>query len=59
MSSIVTEPRWIAPPSLLKLLASLLICFAAAAFGSWMTIPNIAGWYTSLAKVQLGRSSTP
>jgi len=33
-----------------KLIASLAVCFAAAAIGSAFTTPSIATWYASLAK---------
>lgn len=44
------QPSWLAPSSLLRLLVALVICFAAAAAGSAMTLPFIHGWYATLVK---------
>jgi tryptophan-rich sensory protein len=38
------------PPSALLLIACLGLSFAAAAIGSALTLPNLDGWYDSLAK---------
>lgn len=54
MSTISADTRtphsWLSPGSLLRLVASLALCFAAAALGSWMTMPSIPAWYAGLAK---------
>lgn len=55
MSSISADtklPRqsWLSPGSLLKLVISLALCFAAAALGSLMTLPSIPNWYAGLEK---------
>jgi benzodiazapine receptor len=34
--------------NLLGLAAFLLICFAVAALGSWLTVPALPGWYANL-----------
>ncbi len=54
MSSVPADFRtsqfWLTPKSLIRLVISLAICFAAAALGSWMTLPSIPTWYAGLAK---------
>lgn len=48
MSEIVQPRR--DTPSLLVLIVCLLVCFAAAALGSMLTLPQIPVWYEGLAK---------
>jgi benzodiazapine receptor len=43
-------PSWTSPGSILKLVASVALCFAAAALGSLMTMPSIPTWYAGLEK---------
>lgn len=54
MSSVSADFRtpqfWLKPASLVKLVVSLAVCFAAAALGSWLTLPSIPTWYAALAK---------
>jgi benzodiazapine receptor len=55
MSSVSHHPgtyghSWLSPGSLLKLVISLALCFAAAALGSLMTMPSIPTWYAGLEK---------
>lgn len=54
MSSVSAEFRsqqfWLSPGSLVRLVVSLAICFAAAALGSWLTLPSIPTWYAGLTK---------
>jgi len=44
------EPAWNSRQDLPKLIASILICFLAAAIGSIFTSPQIGGWYAGLEK---------
>lgn len=44
------EPAWNTKQDLPKLVASILVCFLAAAIGSVFTSPQIDGWYAGLAK---------
>lgn len=44
------HPPWTSPGSILKLVASVVLCFAAAALGSLMTMPSIPTWYAGLEK---------
>jgi len=46
----MSEPAWNTKQDLPKLIASILICFVAAAIGSIFTTPQIPGWYAGLAK---------
>lgn len=50
LSDVSPTPSWNAPAALLRLSICLAICFAAAGIGSWLTVPNIPGWYASLVK---------
>jgi tryptophan-rich sensory protein len=36
--------------NIVKLIICLALCFAAAALGSWATMPNIPTWYAGLVK---------
>jgi translocator protein len=44
------EPPWNTKQDLPRLIASILICFVAAAIGSIFTTPQIPGWYAGLVK---------
>ena len=46
----MSEPAWNSKQDLPKLIASILVCFVAAAIGSIFTTPRIPGWYAGLAK---------
>ncbi|BCP55323.1 tryptophan-rich sensory protein [Kaistia sp. 32K] len=54
MSSISADTgrpqSWLAPGSLIRLAICLVVCFAAAVLGSWMTLPSIPTWYAGLQK---------
>jgi len=44
------DPAWNSKQDLPKLIVSILVCFAAAALGSFFTTPQITGWYAGLEK---------
>jgi len=46
----MSEPAWNTKQDLPKLIASILVCFVAAAIGSIFTTPQIPGWYAGLVK---------
>lgn len=37
-------------PSVLRLVACLVLCYGIAALGAWSTVPNIPTWYAGLIK---------
>lgn len=45
-----TADFWLKPGSLIRLVLCLVVCFAAAALGSLMTLPSIPTWYAALNK---------
>jgi benzodiazapine receptor len=46
----MAEPVWNSKQDLPRLIASILVCFVAAAIGSIFTTPRIPGWYAGLEK---------